>query len=312
MVKLYQTYKELSIYLIIIKQRKLLVGNVFIKYTDIIDQPFSFFNTIVLPQELEQDSKNKAIIIAHEYTHIRYKHYYDLIFMKVLEILFPYHPCLYFFKKELLLIHEYQADQVAVKHSNAEDYSTILMQFAKKVSLNGSMIHTFYFSPIKSRITMLFKQTTKLHYFLLAFVPILFSACIFINQDFETEFPVTLPNIIKSDTTIIYSDLAMGYNDFLLPFFPGGDKGLMEFLGTNIKYPKRGRMNGIQGTSYVKFVVYEDGSIHNKTILRSLGEEFDKELFRVIDLMPKWIPAEKDGMKLRKEYTLPVKFKLTD
>ncbi len=232
---------------------------------------------------------------------------------------------MYFFKKELVLIHEYQADQEAIKHSTEEDYSDLLLQFAQKSNLNGSIIHTFYFSPIKSRLMMVFKKSSKTQYLYLALVPFLFAACTLLNQDndktaandstkqeqFDTEVKIPLPPIVKSDTTITNSNATMGYSPFL-PSFPGGEKELMEFLGKNIQYPINGKKSGIQGTSYIKFEVYEDGSIHNKTILRSLGDEFDKELFRVVDLMPNWLPPTKDGKKVKTTYTLPVKFKLSD
>ena len=51
---------------------------------------------------LENESNTKEIIIAHELKHISSKHYYDLVLLKIVDILFPFHPCLYFFKKDLI------------------------------------------------------------------------------------------------------------------------------------------------------------------------------------------------------------------
>ncbi len=319
-----QTIGEFFHFMELTRERQKAGKNVYIKYTDSVDQPFSFINTIVLPKFIVHDLRKKEIIIVHEYTHIKYKHHYDLMILKILEIFLPYHPCLHYFRNELVLIHEYQADEQAIRSSNEEEYSRLLIQFAQKSSMHATIVHSFYFSPIKSRIMMLFKKSSKIQYLYLALIPLLFASCTLLNQDadkdatssnkigqFDYEVGVPLPPIVKGDTTITNSNVTLGDSPFL-PSFPGGEKELMEFLGRTIEYPRVGKKNGVQGTSYIKFEVYEDGSIHNKEILKSLGSEFDKELYRVVDLMPNWLPPTKDGKKVKTTYTLPVKFKLAD
>ncbi len=328
-IVLFRAYKAIREFMVLTKMtktREKIDRNTFMQFSDVCDQPFSFLNTIVLPKKLANDQKIMDVIVAHELTHIRSKHYYDLILLKFLDIFFPFHPCLYFFRKELLLIHEYEADQVAVRYSSEETYSGILMHFAQKPNKHSAIIHPFYYSPIKSRIMMLFKRSSRIRYFNLALVPFLFIACTYLNQEAdkskaddiinkernENEGRISLTPINnKTDTTIANSNIANGIN-LVQAHFPGGEKELMEFLGKNIKYPENGRKNKIQGTTYVRFEIYEDGSIHDKVVLRSLGEEFDKEVLRVLNLMPNWIPGEQNHHKRKETYTLPIKFKLSD
>src|SRR5699024_6592351 len=96
-----------------------------------------------------------------------------------------------------------------------------------------------------------------------------------------------------------------------MPQFKGGRDSLMSYLSRNIKYPKKARENNIQGTIVVKFIVHKDGSISDvKTIGKKKGGGLEQEAVRVVKEMPKWIPGEKDGKKVRVEYSLPIRFTL--
>ena len=52
--------------------------------------------------------------------------------------------------------------------------------------------------------------------------------------------------------------------------------------------------------------------ISKPTILRSILNypSFDKEVLRLIELMPNWIPGENNGKNVIVEYNLPFQFKL--
>lgn len=89
---------------------------------------------------------------------------------------------------------------------------------------------------------------------------------------------------------------------------------MLEFLYRNLRYPAKAREDGIEGTVVVRFIVLEDGSIYNPTIIRSIGDECDQEVLRIIesmkDMPEKWIPAEHEGKNVKCYYNLPVKFRL--
>jgi hypothetical protein len=56
----------------------------------------------------------------------------------------------------------------------------------------------------------------------------------------------------------------------------------------------------------VKLTIDKKGKVTNPTITKGLNTELDKELVRVILLMPKWKPATINGEKVAKEITLPI------
>jgi protein TonB len=99
-----------------------------------------------------------------------------------------------------------------------------------------------------------------------------------------------------------------------MPEFPGGQKALMQYLSSNIKYPEECRKMGVEGKVFVKFIVDKTGSIINTQILRGVadGKLLEKEALRVIQAMPKWTPGKQSGKVVDVYFTLPISFKLSN
>ena len=94
--------------------------------------------------------------------------------------------------------------------------------------------------------------------------------------------------------------------------FQGGLNALMEYLRSNLCYPEQAANLGLQGRVIVSFVVNTDSTISNVQIERGVDSLLDDEAIRVVSSMPKWIPAEQNGRKVRSYFRLPVLFKLSD
>ncbi|MEN0006533.1 MAG: M56 family metallopeptidase, partial [Bacteroidota bacterium] len=60
------------------------------------------------------------------------------------------------------------------------------------------------------------------------------------------------------------------------------DKRMLEFIYTNIKYPKAAREAGMEGTVVAKFIVEKDGRLSSPEIVRAVGEPLSKEVLRMI------------------------------
>ena len=87
---------------------------------------------------------------------------------------------------------------------------------------------------------------------------------------------------------------------------------LNKFLVDNIKYPEKEKEKNITGSVYVTFVVERDGSITGIKVLRGVlnGPGLDTEAVRVISKMKKWSPGMQNGVRVRVQYTIPIKFQL--
>ncbi|NIG56863.1 energy transducer TonB [Chitinophaga sp. Cy-1792] len=99
----------------------------------------------------------------------------------------------------------------------------------------------------------------------------------------------------------------------IMPEFPGGEKALMKYLNNNVHYPRVAEENGIEGTVYIQFVVWKDGSISEVKLTGAhKGGGLEEEAARVVRSMPKWKPGRQNGQYVAVYYTLPISFRLTN
>jgi protein TonB len=89
-----------------------------------------------------------------------------------------------------------------------------------------------------------------------------------------------------------------------MPSYLGGEQARVKFFSDNLRVPSE----SIEGTVYVSFIVKADGSIANAKVIRGLGKNYDEEVLRVINLMPKWFPGTQNGQTVDVLFNLPVKF----
>ncbi|MBP1630615.1 MAG: TonB family protein [Bacteroidetes bacterium] len=106
--------------------------------------------------------------------------------------------------------------------------------------------------------------------------------------------------LFDSDTTI-YTVVDMQAS------FVGGKDSLDVFLAQNIKYINE---CDVRGKIVASFIVEKDGSISNIKLIRDIGCGLGEEYLRVLRLMPKWKPAEKNGKIVRQEIIYPMVIKL--
>ena len=92
--------------------------------------------------------------------------------------------------------------------------------------------------------------------------------------------------------------------------FIGGPQALMKYIQTNIQYPPTSIEMNEQGKVYLSFVVEPDGTISNVAIERGVSKDIDNEAKRIVRSMPKWLPGEGKGKKVRTRCRLPINFQL--
>lgn len=91
------------------------------------------------------------------------------------------------------------------------------------------------------------------------------------------------------------------------PQFPGGMQRLRTFLENNLSNPKD-MEEGEKVRVVVKFVVGYDGKLKAFETVQDGGEEFNREVMRVLKRMPAWIPGKAKGQNVSVFFTLPVVF----
>ena len=171
-------FKIAHICLLIYKNPKRWKGNVLLVKLINSTSAFSFFNYVFLGSNLKEEQQN--IIIKHELVHVTQKHTLDLLFFEAQRILFWFNPLVYMYQARVRSLHEYIADQEALKTQNKSDYYQNLLTLVFETE-NVSFINAFFKkSLIKKRIMMLSKskskQIVKLKYALLIPVVLLMLA----------------------------------------------------------------------------------------------------------------------------------------
>ena len=95
-----------------------------------------------------------------------------------------------------------------------------------------------------------------------------------------------------------------------MPQYPGGATEFMKWLTRNLKYPKYLEPQRVQGKVVAEFIVNTDGSITDVNIVKSLHPVCDREVLRVLRMMPRWTPGIHNDQPCRTKVCIPVVFKL--
>ncbi len=118
--------------------------------------PFSFLRNIVISEK--DYTENKEMVITHEYAHIKHFHAVDLVICELFTALHWFNPFIWLFRRDLKLIHEYQADQAVLnKGIDATKYQLLVIEKAVG-ERRFAMANHFTQKPILKRIKMMKKE----------------------------------------------------------------------------------------------------------------------------------------------------------
>ncbi|MBR5102178.1 MAG: energy transducer TonB [Muribaculaceae bacterium] len=95
------------------------------------------------------------------------------------------------------------------------------------------------------------------------------------------------------------------------PEFPGGERGLINFINDTREYPYNAYKQRIQGRVLCSFIIETDGKVSHVDVFRSSGNaSLDREALRVIKKMPKWEAGRISSEKVNVRCILPIAFRL--
>lgn len=116
------------------------------------------------------------------------------------------------------------------------------------------------------------------------------------------------PVAVQFTLPIRFAESAGGRKNYSgsMPEFKGGRNAFEFFMNRNAKYPRGAKKHG---TVYVSFIINEDGSLSDYQLKNTLEPILDQEALRLAKLTEgKWRATEKDGKKVKVQYTMPVVF----
>ena len=117
---------------------------------------FSFFGWIFLPQ-----NTNNAIaeqIIEHEKLHGKSYHTFDLIVVELFVAFFWFNPMVYFYRRDLKSVHEFQIDSLLLKGNlKISEYLQLLLNNLNQSFRTATFCNNFNGSTMEKRIKMMTK-----------------------------------------------------------------------------------------------------------------------------------------------------------
>jgi protein TonB len=94
-----------------------------------------------------------------------------------------------------------------------------------------------------------------------------------------------------------------------IPVFPGGAGAMISFIKRNYVVPPIDRRKGVTGTIYLNLLIDKEGKISEVKILKGLTSRMDNEAIRVVQKMPDWDPAYRNGIAVPVNMMLPITIK---
>lgn len=162
--------------------------------------PFSWFNNIIISDE--DYRSNKEIIIDHEKAHIQLKHNYDLLFINTVAIFQWFNPIFWLLRKELITIHEYQADSCVLKNGiDARKYQYLLISKGTQQSFSIPVVNHLCSGNFQKRIKMMLKKRSSPNKAIkaLLILPMIAAA---VAVFAETEYVVSYPDVSLTNDSI--------------------------------------------------------------------------------------------------------------
>jgi TonB family protein len=86
------------------------------------------------------------------------------------------------------------------------------------------------------------------------------------------------------------------------PKFPGGYDSLRKFVKKNLQWPK----SHWPGRVIIEFNVNRDGSLSDFRIIRGNDSEANKEVIKLFEKMPAWIPGTIAGKPVKMRMIFPI------
>lgn len=260
---------------------------------------YIFINARLSPQE-------EADVIRHERNHLRKNHYIDIIIIEFLTSFQWFNPVIHLLNRELRAIHEFQADDDCISSGiPVANYQSLLLSQIFRTSvlkLTNSFANP---SLIRKRMIMMTRERTSqlANFKLLSVLPVTFIVFMSLSATQLPPPPPPLPPTTEQDDNDLPLAIAQE-----MPYYPGGNKALLQYISEHLIYPDEALRENKQGRVIIRFCVTPKGGISQVSVLKSVDPLLDAEAIRVVQTLPAFRPGKQDGRYVSVWYMLPITF----
>jgi len=243
---------------------------------------FSFWKTKVIDADIE----NFEIIDAHECVHVKQYHTLDILLLEMVKVFFWFNPIIYYYRKSLVCVHEFLADEQAAKLAGSKKQYAMTL-FLHNFSASPMLSNSFFNDNLlEERIGMLQRKksdNSRLWKYVLT-IPMIITLLLFCSFG--------SPEFSRGNVKL---DKAAN--------FPGGFEAFSMYL---VKAAQK--VSDKRGKVKVSFTVETDGMVSNVNIENGLDKASDLEALRIVGSSPKWEPAILNGEPIRSSYQIGINF----
>ncbi|TXC85171.1 TonB family protein [Luteibaculum oceani] len=100
------------------------------------------------------------------------------------------------------------------------------------------------------------------------------------------------------------------YENYEKAFFGKDSTGIFHYIARNLRYPNQARNLGVSGEVYVQFIIKASGKAQMASIIQGAHPFLDLECWNLIENMPNWTPAKKDGIPVDSYSVVSMNFDL--
>tara|TARA_R100001369_G_scaffold18841_4_gene34382 strand:- start:206 stop:2407 length:2202 start_codon:yes stop_codon:yes gene_type:complete len=123
--------------------------------------PHTFFSYIFFNRTNYESQKIPQEVFWHEETHANQKHSLDILLLELIQIVFWFHPLIYWAKHLAKLNHEFLADQAVLNRgASVPNYQNLVLAFSSN-AVTSPLANAIHYSSIKKRIVIMKTQTSK-------------------------------------------------------------------------------------------------------------------------------------------------------
>ncbi len=291
---------------------------------------FSVINRLFL----SKNDISEELIIEHELVHLNQKHWIDLLVAQIVISLSWVNPFAWRWSILIKQNHEFLADAEVSKSVDFGKTDYIHLLLDKAFETNQFSLGNYFsmHSLISKRISMLNKKRKQGVWGVASLsTALVLSGLVIGSCSKEEPKEEVLVKKITQKTSIDEngeettttseseekrlmkaSEIQEGLDNVevekLMPSFKGGQQELFKYLGSELKYPKVCKTEGIEGKVLISFVVSETGGVQAVKVVESVHPDLDEEAIRVIGAMPNWEPGTINGEPVKMEMKFPIKF----
>jgi TonB family protein len=183
--------------------------------------PYSFFHWLFWRTDVDIHSSSGKRMLQHELTHIRQKHSLDKLIMELILIFCWINPFFWLIRKELYMIHEFLADQIAIEKNNGPAFAEMILQ-SMHIHHTPALANPFFTSQIKRRLFMITSSNTNKYSYIKRILTLGIAGCTVVLVACTTEKTEDVSNH-TSLKVVEGFEMVEGFNRFSVKDFSNPD-----------------------------------------------------------------------------------------